>query len=451
MKRLLTIVTAIAVIAVFSPSAALAAPNYARDPEITAPSAIIVDASTGQTLFEKDADSPMAEASLTKMMTALLAVENMEPEQVVTADKEAADTAFKGSNMALKNGEELTVNNLLYGLMLPSGNDAAVAIAKAMDGSVKKFAERMNAKALELGMEDTNFVNPSGLPDDDHYTTARDMTIMARAVMDNPRLREIVGTYEYEIPETNKSAARKLKNTNKLLFSKEMISVYKEKRAIRFDGALGVKTGHTDDAGYRLAAYAERDGMELVAIVLGAKRDLEYADTEELFEFSFHNFSLTEIIEEGQSLSAVTVSNGRVDKVEALSDRAISALTFAGDAGSGLRIEVRATKSVEAPIAKGSDLGTATVYYRGGKIGSVKLTAGEEVKTAGIMTAIAGAGKVVTVVIKILIGIVAVFALWLICSVIVSSVRRRKRKNAKNFYGTPGYTSREIRRIRRLK
>ncbi|MDR2609957.1 MAG: D-alanyl-D-alanine carboxypeptidase [Clostridiales Family XIII bacterium] len=455
MKRLLLITTIIAVITVWFPQTALTAvyaePDYARDPEITADAAIVVDAGTGQALFEKDADTPMAEASLTKMMTALLTIENMEPEQVVTADKEAADTAPKGSNMALKEGEELTVEDMLYGLMLPSANDAAVALAKAMDGSVEKFAETMNAKAAALGMDNTNFVNPHGFDDDNHYTTARDMAVLAQVIMENKELRKIVGTAEYEIAETNKSEARKLKNTNKLFSSKEEISVYKEKRAIKFDGALGVKTGHTDNAGYCLAAAAERDGRELISIVLGAKKDLEYADTEELFEYGFRNFVMTKVIEKGQVMSEVTVSNGKLDRVKALSDSDVSALTSASDAGDEIKIEVRAEKSVNAPLKKGDDLGTAVVYYKDREVGSVKLTAAEEVKAAGIRSAFKSAGKIATVVIKIIIGIVAIFALWLIYSVIASAVRRRRRKNAKNFYGIPGYTSREVKRIRKLK
>jgi D-alanyl-D-alanine carboxypeptidase (penicillin-binding protein 5/6) len=277
------------------------------------------------------------------------------------------------------------------------------------------------------------------------------MAALAQAVMQNKTLRKIVGTPEYTIEKTNKSEARELKNTNKLLAGNEEISVYKQKRSIKFEEALGIKTGHTDDAGYCLAAAAERDGLELITVVLGAKGNLEYADTGELFEYGFHNFTLTTVVEKGQSFSNVAVSNGRVDRVEALSSGDVTALVYTGGEGDTPKIEVRAKKSVKAPVAEGDDLGEAIVYYKDREMGRVKLVAASEVRPVGIKAAVKNAGKVVTIVIKVIIGIVALFALWLIYSVVASSIRRRRRKNVKNFYGTPGYTSREVKRIRKLK
>jgi D-alanyl-D-alanine carboxypeptidase (penicillin-binding protein 5/6) len=425
--------------------------DYMRDPDITAPSAILIDAASGQVLYEKDADTPMEPASLTKIMTVLLAIENMNPSDKVTVGSAAVSAGAKGSNIGLQKGEELTVQDLLYAMMLSSANDAAVAIAEAMDGDVEKFAERMNEKAEELGAEDANFVNPNGFSDDNHFTTARDMATITRFAMKNKSFREYAKALTYTIPETNKSEARELKNGNQLFNGKDDISVYKHKRQIKFEGATGVKIGFTENAKYCISASAERDGIELIAVVLGANKNLQYTDAEELFEYGFHNYAMGKVVKKGESLSKILVTNGTEERVEALAGSNLSALTAVDGANDALKIEVRAEKSVKAPVKKGDDLGTAIVYYKDMKIGEVKLVAAADVKATNIKKVFKGAGNVASIVIKIVIGIVAIFALWLIYSVVSSAMRRRARKNIKNFYGTVGYTSREVKRIRKLK
>ncbi|MDR1068835.1 MAG: serine hydrolase, partial [Clostridiales Family XIII bacterium] len=220
-RRLIVLVVSVTVLlfAGFSASAepSDAGVNYNRLPDVTAPSAILIDASSGQVLFEKNADSTRAPASLTKIMTALLAIEELEPDKTVTVDDEAADTAAKGANIGLKEGEKITADDLIYAMLLPSANEAAVAAAKAIDGDTQKFAERMNEKAAALGTNTTNFMNPNGLPETDHYTTARDMAVIARAAMKNESFRKYAGTVSHTIPATNKSDARDLKNGNKML------------------------------------------------------------------------------------------------------------------------------------------------------------------------------------------------------------------------------------------
>jgi D-alanyl-D-alanine carboxypeptidase (penicillin-binding protein 5/6) len=450
---LAVLLAAIFVAGIFAP-VAWAAPDdadYTRKPFITAPSAALVSAATGQVLYEKDADTPMEPASLTKVLTALLAIENMEPNDKIVVGDAAVKAGSKGSNIALKKGEELTAEDLIYAMMLSSANDAAVAVAEAMDGSVKKFAERMNAKAAELGAEDSNFVNPTGLSDENHFVTARDMAIITQAAMENETFRNCAKALNYTIPETNESNERKLKNENKLFSGSETISVYKHERKIKFDGATGVKIGHTESAGYCISASAERNGIELIAVILGARENLHYTDAEELFEYGFHNFEPKKVMKKGEDVSEVTVANGSEERVKAVSDRDITALFPANGDNKDLKTEVRAEKSVNAPVKKGDNLGGATVYYKETKIGEVNLLAANDVKATSIKKVFKGAGRVASIVIKIIIGVVAIFALWLIYSVISSATRRRAKKNVKNFYGTSGYTSREVKRIRRLK
>jgi D-alanyl-D-alanine carboxypeptidase (penicillin-binding protein 5/6) len=425
--------------------------DYMREPDITAPAAILIDAVSGQVLYEKDADTPMEPASLTKILTTLLAIENMKPNDTVVVGDKAVAAISKGANIALKKGEELTVKDLIYAMMLSSANDAAVAVAEAIDGSAKKFAKRMNEKATELGAEDSNFVNPNGFSNDNHFTTARDMSIITQAAMKNEAFRDYAKTLDYTIPETNKSDERKLENGNLLFSGSDTISVYKHKRQIKFDEATGVKIGFTESAKYCISASAKRGGIELIAVVLGAGRNLHYTDAEELFEYGFHNFEMIKVVKKGESVAEVTVENGREDSVKAISNSDVSALMPVSGDKQNLKIDVKAEESVNAPVKKGDDLGSSTVYYKEVKIGEVKLIAADDIKATSIKKIFKDAGRVMSLVIKIIIGIIAIFALWLIYSVISSATRRRAKKNVKNFYGTSGYTSREVKRIRRLK
>jgi D-alanyl-D-alanine carboxypeptidase (penicillin-binding protein 5/6) len=456
-RRLAVLVASIAAVllAGFSASAEPAASsgiNYNRAPDVTAPSAILIDASSGQVLFEKNADSPRAPASLTKIMTAFLTIEALEPDKTVTIDDEVVGIVSKGANIDLKQGEKISVGDLTYAMLLPSANEAAVAAAKAVDGDVEKFVERMNEKAAALGTGATNFMNPNGLPEADHYTTARDMAIIARAAMKNEAFRTYAGTVRYTIPATNKSDARALTNGNKMFTeTSDEISVYRHKRPIKFDGTTGIKLGYTEAAGYCIAAGAEREGIELIAVVLGAKENLQYADAEELLEYGFHNFKLVNAVEKGKELSDVTITNGTEDTVKAVAGSDLPMLTPLDGAGDDLRIEVRANKSVAAPVKKGDSIGTTTVYYKDVEIGAVDLVAASDVKATNMKRVFEGAGKVVSVIIKIVIALIGIFALWLIYSVISSAIRKRAKKKQKNFYGLPGYTSKEVKRIRKLR
>jgi D-alanyl-D-alanine carboxypeptidase (penicillin-binding protein 5/6) len=270
--------------------------------------------------------------------------------------------------------------------------------------------------------------------------------------MKNESFRKYAGTVSHTIPATNKSDARDLKNGNKMLTDTSgEVSVYRHKRPIKFDGTTGIKLGYTEEAGYCIAAGAERGGIELIAVVLGAKENLQYADAEELFEYGFHNFKLVNAVEKGKKLSDVTVTNGTEDAVKAVAGSDLPMLTPMSGAGDDLRIEVRADKSVAAPVKKGDSVGRATVYYKDIEIGSVDMVAAADVKATSMKKVFVGAGKVVSVIIKIVIALIGIFALWLIYSVISSAVRKRAKKKQKNFYGLPGYTSKEVKRIRKLR
>lgn len=229
----------------------------------------VVEVSSRRFLSELGADKRLPMASTTKIMTALVVLGEDNIDEVVTVPKKAEGT--EGSSVYLKAGEEITVRELLYGLMLRSGNDCAVTLALHHSGSVENFARAMNEKAASLGAENSHFTNPHGLPDEDHYTTARDLALITAAAMENETFREIVSTKFYE--------PRSWKNKNKMLWN--------------FEGAIGVKTGFTVRAGRCLVSAAERDGMTVVSVVLNSPQMFERS--EELLQNAFEAYHMTKL------------------------------------------------------------------------------------------------------------------------------------------------------------
>ena len=256
----------------------------------SATAAILVDADSGRVLYEQNADARMLIASTTKIMTALVAIREGNLSDTVKVSKKAAYT--EGSSMYLKVGEELTLETLLYGLMLCSGNDAAVAIAEH-GGSEAGFAELMNETAAELGMEHTSFANPNGLDHEDHYSTARDMAVLACAAMNNEILARIVSTRTVTI------GGRTMTNHNKLLSY--------------MDGCIGLKTGYTQAAGRTLVSCAEQEGQRLVAVTLQDGND--WADHQALYEYGFSTYPSQRLATLGQQLQEAAVQGGAVSTV----------------------------------------------------------------------------------------------------------------------------------------
>lgn len=238
---------------------------------LTAQTAILIDAKTGAVLYEKDADKKIYPASTTKMMTAILAIENVKPFRIVTVSKRAAEE--EGSSAELRANDRMSMQDMLYGLMLPSGNDAAVAIAEAMDGSVEKFAGRMTKKAHDIGAKHTQFTNPNGLPDERHYTTARDLATIARYAYKNKRFRSIVKTEFKTIRVQNTRRVIKLYNTNELLGMMAECD--------------GIKTGTTRAAGQCLVASATRGDVSLIAVVMKVDDGKRWQEARSLLEYGF--------------------------------------------------------------------------------------------------------------------------------------------------------------------
>ncbi len=260
-----------------------------NEPSVNSQAAIVMEASTGAILYSKNIHEQHYPASITKILTALLALENSSLGETVTFSKEAIyDVDLDSSRIGIDVGEKLTMEQCLYGIMLESANEVSYAIAEHISGSVESFSELMNKKAAELGCTDSNFVNPHGLPEPNHYTSVYDMALIARAAINNDTFRQITGTRTYAIPPTNiQDETRYLANHHKFI-----------KGNIDFDGAIGGKTGYTSLAKYTLVSFAERNGITLISVIMYCDSiDHEYADTASLLNYGFDNFSIYNIAE----------------------------------------------------------------------------------------------------------------------------------------------------------
>lgn len=262
--------------------------------KITANAALLMDVDTGTILYEKNVDKRYYPASITKILTTLIAIENSTMDEIVTFSE---DSIYKteGSRIGRDVGEKMTMEECLYAIMLESSNESAYAVAEHVGGSLSKFVKMMNKKAKELGCTSSHFSNPHGLPEEDHYVTARDMAIISREAYQNETFRLICGTKRYVIPETNKHSVKTyLSNHHLMLYPKDTA-------AYLYDYCTGGKTGYTIAAGNTLVTYAQKDGMTLLVVVLSATSPEYWIETRALFDFGFDNFKLCNVSEYSQS------------------------------------------------------------------------------------------------------------------------------------------------------
>lgn len=322
-------------------------------PVINAAAAIVMDLETGRILFEKNAYKRMPMASTTKIMTAILAIELGDLEDEVTVSKKAS--SIGGSVIHLKAGEQIKLRDLLYGLMLQSGNDAAIAIAEHIGGSVENFLDMMNYKAKLLGARNTNFKSPHGLDRDEHYSTAYDLAIMTRYALQNPFFSEIVGT------KTITAGTRSLHNTN------EMLDLY--------PGADGVKTGYTGQAGRCLVTSASRNGCRYISVVLNSPTRAQRAqNSKKILDYAFNNYRHYTFHKSGDIIGQVSVIRGVSETVdvEVVND---IALPLRVDEFEKIEKKVILPEYIEAPVCAGLTIGEIQLFLDG------KLLAQSELKT----------------------------------------------------------------------
>ncbi|MDD3401591.1 MAG: D-alanyl-D-alanine carboxypeptidase [Eubacteriales bacterium] len=326
--------------------------------------ACLIEASTGRVLYEKNADKRLPMASTTKVMTALLTLENCSLDEMVKIDDRAV--GVEGSSMYLGYGETLCMRDLMYGLMLTSGNDAAVAIAIHVAGDVESFVELMNTKAVQIGCQNTNFVTPNGLHNDNHYSSARDMALIGAYAMQMPEFREIVSTNYHQT--TTGNTDRTLKNKNRLLWE--------------YEGGNGVKTGYTTKSGKCLVFAAKRDGMQVVGAVLSCPDMWNAAKS--IMDYGFENYEMAALVDAETTSFFVPVKNSEKKHLAVSPEHSILyPIKINGD--DNVNITHQTVEYTQAPVMAGSIMGSISAQVNGEYVGTYDLIAVESAQEYDLM------------------------------------------------------------------
>ena len=423
MKKFTAIILALVIAFTVFPAAAYGASDV---PEVTAEAAIVADLTTGEILYEKNADERMYPASLTKMMTGILAIENVSLGVTLTADDDIA--AVEPTILKMKAGEQITARDALYCMLIASCNDLAELFAKHISGSVSEFAKLMNEKAQELGCTNTNFVNPHGLHDENHYTTARDLFKIVSYCMDNDLFREIVSMTDYTYTRgkgaLNPGKEETVKTTNWLLYNTTTaIYVGSEKRTPKYEGCIGIKTGYDDEAKGCMIAAAERDGTTILTIVLKSDGDTSgiyerVVDSIKLLQWGQENFRTYKAASAGQDFGKIKVKRGAVKTVGAALEHDIYTTLDASQGGDQVTYEAVLIDPVYAPVARGDVVGKVKLSVGGEPRGEYDIVATSAVDKGGPLSIIgiddATAAKIFTLLFSIVMIAVAFAAMYFV-------------------------------------
>lgn len=399
---------------------------------LTAESAILMDATTGKILYEKNSRTKQYPASITKLMTILLALEHGSLEDEITFSHDAVFSIEPGSaHIAIQEGEILTLEQVLYGIMLRSANECANAAAEYVDGSLEKFAEHMTARAKELGCENTNFVNANGLFDENHYTTAYDMALIAQELLKNETYRSMMSNTYYVIPPTNKQPEeRPLHGQHQML---------NESSLYYYEYAEGGKTGYTVEAQNTLVTYAKQGDTELIAVVLKCNGTQHYVDTKALFDYGFANYQTVKAFSAADLTQNVAITETYKDKTTTLDTIAVAPasdvyVTIPKNATiENITKAVDCPESASVPVAVGDKLGTVVLSMDGEALATVDLTAQKEVKATTDEERAAQAAAARNKILKrIAIGVGIVFGILVIvfCCCRYIGYQRRERRRA---------------------
>ncbi|SHH60832.1 D-alanyl-D-alanine carboxypeptidase (penicillin-binding protein 5/6) [Sporobacter termitidis DSM 10068] len=350
-----------------SPSA-----NDVSPGNISSTSYILIDAASGLVLCEKNADRKAYPASTTKILTGALALEKGELDQMMTATAAAAaDIGPDGMNIGLKSGEKLSMQDLLNATLIYSANDAANVLAENLAATRQDFIDMMNAKAKELGAANTHFTNASGIHDAEHYTTARDLSLMARYAMTLPEFRKIVTKSSYTMSKTNGHEARQLRTVNKFL----------KETSDYFTRVDGIKSGFTSPAGWDLVSAASNDsGMQLIAVVLGDHSEKEVdADSKALLEFGFKSYSVQTLADVGQYVQNISISGAEPDSAAVVAETKLSAVLPNDQGKWDIKKNIQLNSDIKAPVKKGDVLGTLDFVVGGASLGKVNLVSDRDI------------------------------------------------------------------------
>lgn len=406
--------------------------------EVNAEGVLLASLDTGDVLYTKNIEKRLYPASLTKVMTALLVLENTPDldSTVITVSYEAIHMLDgTGSSVGgLKEGEQLTARQALYYLLMASANECANALAEHYGGTVAEFVGKMNLKAQELSMNSTHYVNAHGLHDVEHYTTVADMYLLMKQVMKYDAFREITATTRYQMPATNKQGARTLVTTNFLQDKNNAVS-----SSLYYPYAKGVKTGYTDEAGRCLISTASKNGYNYLIILMnspvrganGGTVWYHFSDSELLYEWAFNNFEYKTVASESAPVAEARVELcWDTDHVPLMLEGGLSAILPKDADTSTIQIKPEIYKeSFDAPIEKGEVLGTADIFYAGESLGTINLVAGDTLKANMVLKAARYLKKAVTsTVFKIVIVAIVLAIVVFILMIILMNRGRRRRK-----------------------
>ncbi|WP_106497348.1 D-alanyl-D-alanine carboxypeptidase family protein [Lentibacillus sp. Marseille-P4043] len=340
-----------------------------------AKSAILMERDTGKLLFDKNADEKLPPASMTKIMTLLLIMEqldkgNLQLDEKVRVSERAA--SMGGSQIFLEAGEEMTVDDLLKGIAIASGNDASVALAEKIAGSEEAFVQKMNEKVAELNLKNTHFNNTTGLPADDHYSTAHDMAVMAKELLKYEAITNYTSIYEDYLRKGTEDEFW-LVNTNKLVKF--------------YPGVDGLKTGYTNEAKYCLTATAEKQDMRVIAVVMGAKTTKERNETvSQMLDYAFSQFGTTKLFEKGQTITTLDLLKAENKKLNVVASESISTLHKKDEEPKNITTSVKLKNSLDLPLSKGDQVGTLTVKDGDKVLSKTPLTINKNVQPASFLT-----------------------------------------------------------------
>lgn len=336
-----------------------------------AKSAILIERDTGTVLYDKNAEEQLPPASMTKIMTMLLIMEALDKGELKLNEKISTSeyaASMGGSQIFLEPGEVMTVEQMLKGIAIGSGNDASVAMAERLEGSEEAFVAKMNERAKELGATHTKFQNSTGLPESDHYSTAHDMAIMAKELLKYDLITQFTGTYESYLRE-NTDKKFWLVNTNKLVKF--------------YPGVDGLKTGFTNEAKYCLTATAKKGDMRVIAVVMGAPSPKERnAQVTKMLDYAFSQFMTHPLYKRGVDLKTVSISKGNKKNVTGVTSEPISVLTAKGGSAKDFTKKIKLDKHLKAPVMKGEKIGTLEIMKNGKKVTSSPIVAKNTVKKA---------------------------------------------------------------------
>jgi len=401
--------------------------------ELIAESAVLIDANTGDVLYDKNANKTMFPASTTKIMTALIILENHEMDEIVTIDAETPFT--EGSRIYVLENEKFTVEQLLNALLVQSANDAAVALAKFHSGTVEAFAVEMNEKAKELGAKNTNFTNPNGLPDENHTTTAYDLAQIARNAMENLKFREIVSTVRYQIGPTNEQEeTRFLKNGNRFLHgtgSSNKMDYRGKSIDVKYDIVDGVKTGYTNIARQCLVTSAKVDNRRLIAVVLKSEGRNVYSDSRTLLDYGFENFKNLRVIRQDEVVTNIKVDRAENNGLDLLAENTIVKMLPISYESLEMEPRIELKDPIAPPIAEGEIMGKVSFYIGEEYIAETNLLAERSITEKNLFTSMSDIfdqrdrPKDFRYWMSVLSKFLLTFIIW---RIVMTAVRVRRRK-----------------------